>query len=102
MVRAGTACLSGRMRQKPRSRYSRKSLPATRTISSPSQLSHSRRLPRFATLPRHVDLRPFVLTGTNGMLVVPGGLKRVAMKEKSLVVNSSQGGGTKDTWIVED
>jgi len=52
--------------------------------------------------PRHVDLRPFVLTGANGIRVVPGGLTRVALKEKSLVVNSSQGGGTKDTWIVED
>jgi uncharacterized circularly permuted ATP-grasp superfamily protein len=52
--------------------------------------------------PRHVDLRPFVLTGTNGIKVVPGGLTRVALKERSLVVNSSQGGGTKDTWIVED
>ncbi|MCI0465552.1 MAG: circularly permuted type 2 ATP-grasp protein [Beijerinckiaceae bacterium] len=52
--------------------------------------------------PRHVDLRPFVLTGANGVRVVPGGLTRVALKEKSLVVNSSQGGGTKDTWIVED
>ena len=52
--------------------------------------------------PRHVDLRPFVLTGANGMRVMPGGLTRVALKEKSLVVNSSQGGGTKDTWIVED
>jgi uncharacterized circularly permuted ATP-grasp superfamily protein len=52
--------------------------------------------------PRHVDLRPFVLTGTNGIRVVPGGLTRVALKEHSLVVNSSQGGGTKDTWILED
>jgi uncharacterized circularly permuted ATP-grasp superfamily protein len=52
--------------------------------------------------PRHVDLRPFVLTGANGIRVVPGGLTRVALKERSLVVNSSQGGGTKDTWIVED
>lgn len=52
--------------------------------------------------PRHVDLRPFVLTGTAGIRVVPGGLTRVALKENSLVVNSSQGGGTKDTWIVED
>ncbi len=52
--------------------------------------------------PRHVDLRPFVLTGANGIRAVPGGLTRVALKEKSLVVNSSQGGGTKDTWIVED
>ncbi len=51
---------------------------------------------------RHVDLRPFVLTGANGVRAVPGGLTRVAMKEGSLVVNSSQGGGTKDTWIIED
>jgi uncharacterized circularly permuted ATP-grasp superfamily protein len=54
------------------------------------------------TAPRHVDLRPFVLTGANGVRVMPGGLTRVALKEGSLVVNSSQGGGTKDTWIVED
>ena len=51
--------------------------------------------------PRHVDLRPFVLSGSNGMRVVPGGLTRVALKEGSLVVNSSQGGGTKATWIVD-
>jgi uncharacterized circularly permuted ATP-grasp superfamily protein len=51
---------------------------------------------------RHVDLRPFVLSGANGVRAVPGGLTRVAMKEGSLVVNSSQGGGTKDTWIIED
>ncbi len=49
--------------------------------------------------PRHVDLRPYVLTGTNST-VVPGGLTRVALREGSLVVNSSQGGGTKDTWIL--
>src|SRR5579872_310587 len=52
--------------------------------------------------PRHVDLRPFVLTGSNGIRVVPGGLTRVALEAGSLVVNSSQGGGTKDTWVVED
>ena len=52
--------------------------------------------------PRHVDLRPFVLTGAKGTRIVPGGLTRVAMIEGSLVVNSSQGGGTKDTWVVED
>lgn len=52
--------------------------------------------------PRHVDLRPFVLSGADGVRVVPGGLTRVALKEGSLVVNSSQGGGTKDTWIVDD
>ncbi len=51
---------------------------------------------------RHVDLRPFVLSGARGSRVVPGGLTRVAMQQGSLVVNSSQGGGTKDTWIVED
>ena len=51
---------------------------------------------------RHVDLRPFVLSGARGARVVPGGLTRVAMQEGSLVVNSSQGGGTKDTWIVDD
>lgn len=51
--------------------------------------------------PRHIDLRPFVLSGKETRLV-PGGLTRVALREGSLVVNSSQGGGTKDTWIVED
>ena len=51
--------------------------------------------------PRHVDLRPFVLTGSKGVRIVPGGLTRVALKEGSLVVNSSQGGGTKDTWVLD-
>jgi uncharacterized circularly permuted ATP-grasp superfamily protein len=51
--------------------------------------------------PRHVDLRPFVLVGKQ-VRMVPGGLTRVALKEGSLVVNSSQGGGTKDTWILLD
>ncbi|MDQ7989857.1 MAG: circularly permuted type 2 ATP-grasp protein [Candidatus Dactylopiibacterium sp.] len=51
--------------------------------------------------PRHIDLRPFVLSG-NEVRFVPGGLTRVALKEGSLVVNSSQGGGTKDTWVLED
>jgi uncharacterized circularly permuted ATP-grasp superfamily protein len=50
--------------------------------------------------PRHVDLRPYVLSGRE-VKIVPGGLTRVALKEGSLVVNSSQGGGTKDTWVVE-
>jgi uncharacterized circularly permuted ATP-grasp superfamily protein len=50
--------------------------------------------------PRHIDLRPFVLSGKS-VQMVPGGLTRVALKEGSLVVNSSQGGGTKDTWILE-
>jgi uncharacterized circularly permuted ATP-grasp superfamily protein len=51
--------------------------------------------------PRHVDLRPFVLSGSNGIRTVPGGLTRVALKSGSLVVNSSQGGGTKDTWVLD-
>ena len=50
--------------------------------------------------PRHIDLRPFVLSGST-VRMVPGGLTRVALKEGSLVVNSSQGGGTKDTWVLE-
>jgi uncharacterized circularly permuted ATP-grasp superfamily protein len=50
--------------------------------------------------PRHVDLRPFVLSGRE-VHIVPGGLTRVALREGSLVVNSSQGGGTKDTWVLE-
>jgi len=49
-----------------------------------------------------VDLRPFVLTGRDRVRIVPGGLTRVALKEGSLVVNSSQGGGTKDTWVLDD
>ncbi|SHF75495.1 Uncharacterized conserved protein, circularly permuted ATPgrasp superfamily [Litoreibacter ascidiaceicola] len=52
--------------------------------------------------PRHVDLRPFVLVSPNGINITPGGLTRVALKAGSLVVNSSQGGGTKDTWVLED
>ena len=52
--------------------------------------------------PRHVDFRPFVLSGTNGVKVIPGGLTRVALREGSLVVNSSQGGGTKDSFVLMD
>jgi uncharacterized circularly permuted ATP-grasp superfamily protein len=51
--------------------------------------------------PRHIDLRPFVLSGKETR-IVPGGLTRVALKKGSLVVNSSQGGGTKDTWVLAD
>jgi uncharacterized circularly permuted ATP-grasp superfamily protein len=50
--------------------------------------------------PRRIDLRPFALCGPNGIEIVPGGLTRVALKEGSLVVNSSQGGGSKDTWVL--
>ena len=51
--------------------------------------------------PRHVDLRPFVLSSPDGVRITPGGLTRVALTEGSLVVNSSQGGGTKDTWVLD-
>ncbi len=54
------------------------------------------------TAPRHVDLRPYVLCGADKVRCTPGGLTRVALKQGSLVVNSSQGGGTKDTWVVEN
>ncbi|MEM9320844.1 MAG: circularly permuted type 2 ATP-grasp protein [Pseudomonadota bacterium] len=52
--------------------------------------------------PRHVDLRPFVLVSPSNIEITPGGLTRVALKKGSLVVNSSQGGGTKDTWVLEE
>jgi uncharacterized circularly permuted ATP-grasp superfamily protein len=52
--------------------------------------------------PRHVDLRPFVLCSPDGVEITPGGLTRVALKQGSLVVNSSQGGGTKDSWVLDD
>ncbi|WP_428333191.1 circularly permuted type 2 ATP-grasp protein [Novosphingobium sp.] len=52
--------------------------------------------------PRHVDLRPYVLVSPHGIDITPGGLTRVALKKGSLVVNSSQGGGTKDSWVLDD
>ena len=58
-------------------------------------------LTRGGLAPRHVDLRPFVLVSPKGIRVTPGGLTRVALRKGSLVVNSSQGGGTKDTWVLE-
>jgi len=57
---------------------------------------------RNGLVPRHVDLRPFVLVSPDGIEITPGGLTRVALKKGSLVVNSSQGGGTKDTWVLKD
>jgi uncharacterized circularly permuted ATP-grasp superfamily protein len=51
--------------------------------------------------PRHVDLRPYALCGPDGIEIVAGGLTRVALREGSLVVNSSQGGGSKDTWVID-
>jgi uncharacterized circularly permuted ATP-grasp superfamily protein len=57
---------------------------------------------RAGLAPRHVDLRPYVLVSPDGVTITPGGLTRVALKRGSLVVNSSQGGGTKDTWVLEE
>src|SRR6056297_134153 len=57
---------------------------------------------RTGLAPRHVDLRPYVLVSPDGIKITPGGLTRVALKKGSLVVNSSQGGGTKDTWVLEE
>ena len=57
---------------------------------------------RAGLAPRHVDLRPFVLSSPDGVEITPGGLTRVALKKGSLVVNSSQGGGTKDSWVLDD
>jgi uncharacterized circularly permuted ATP-grasp superfamily protein len=54
---------------------------------------------RKCVVARRVDLRPYVLTGPSGPWVLPGGLTRVALREGSYVVNSSQGGGSKDTWV---
>jgi uncharacterized circularly permuted ATP-grasp superfamily protein len=59
-------------------------------------------LTRAGLAPRHVDLRPYVQVSPNSIDVTPGGLTRVALKQGSLVVNSSQGGGTKDTWVLEE
>ena len=59
-------------------------------------------LSKAGVAPRHVDLRPYVLVSPGKIDLVPGGLTRVALKKGSLVVNSSQGGGTKDTWVLEE
>ena len=52
--------------------------------------------------PRHVDLRPFAVNDGNDVWVLPGGLTRVALPEGELIVNSSRGGGSKDTWVISD
>jgi len=71
-------------------------------IAQPTlELSTSPTLDKGDLCGRHVDLRPFVLSSPDGVRVAPGGLTRVALKPGSLVVNSSQGGGTKDTWVLD-
>ena len=76
----------------------------TRATTSRSRCSSLSTAPCFidgAIEPRHVDLRPYVLFGEK-TTIVPGGLTRVALRKGSLVVNSSQGGGSKDTWVLQN
>ncbi len=77
-----------------------KSAPAKYIAQPTLALSTCPTLVEAGLAPRHIDLRPFVLSGRD-ITIVPGGLTRVALREGSLVVNSSQGGGTKDTWVLE-
>ncbi|MEO1109318.1 MAG: circularly permuted type 2 ATP-grasp protein [Pseudomonadota bacterium] len=79
-----------------------KSRPANYIAQPTLSLSTVPIFARSGLAPRHVDLRPFVLVSPEGVKITPGGLTRVALKKGSLVVNSSQGGGTKDTWVLED
>ena len=79
-----------------------KSRPANYIAQPTLALSTVPILTKAGLAPRHVDLRPFVLVSPNGIEITPGGLTRVALKKGSLVVNSSQGGGTKDTWVLEE
>ena len=78
-----------------------KANPANYVAQPTLSLSTVPILTRSGLVPRHVDLRPFVLVSPKGIRVTPGGLTRVALRKGSLVVNSSQGGGTKDTWVLE-
>jgi len=97
------ACWSGLRRRRRSARPSREKLKARPAdyIAQPTlALSTSPTFVEAGIAPRHVDLRPFVLTGRE-IRIVPGGLTRVALTRGSLVVNSSQGGGTKDTWVLE-
>lgn len=79
-----------------------KSRPSSYIAQPTLALSTVPILTRSGLAPRHVDLRPFVLLSPNGIRITPGGLTRVALKKNSVIVNSSQGGGTKDTWVVDD
>ena len=79
-----------------------RSRPANYIAQPTLSLSTVPVLTKAGLAPRHVDLRPFVLVSPNKIEITPGGLTRVAMKPGSLVVNSSQGGGTKDTWVLEE
>src|SRR5690606_19796650 len=85
-----------RFRAKPQAR------PENYIAQPTPALSTCPTLPNLRLAARHVDLRPFVLVSPNRIDITPGGLTRVALKKGSLVVNSSQGGGTKDSWVLSD
>jgi uncharacterized circularly permuted ATP-grasp superfamily protein len=102
--RAATACWSARIRPRRSARSSRRSMKANprNYIAQPTlALSRVPTIVRDHFEGRHVDLRPYILYGKE-IFVLPGGLTRVALKKGSLVVNSSQGGGSKDTWVLAD
>ena len=104
MARAATACWSGPpppRREIEDFRAKLKARPVQLHRPAHARALGGSHLHRSGIAPRHVDLRPFVLSGDQ-IRITPGGLTRVALKEGSLVVNSSQGGGTKDTWVLED
>ena len=100
---AGTASSSATGRPTPSSRPRSTAIerdPRNWVAQPILQLSTAPTLCGETIEPRHVDLRPFILTGASSY-VTAGGLTRVALPKGSLVVNSSQGGGSKDTWIVD-
>lgn len=104
MAPGATACWSARVRLKRSGRPSASACWPIRPTISPEDTLALSTCPTFVDeglSPRHIDLRPYVLSGQE-MRLVPGGLTRVALTEGSLVVNSSQGGGTKDTRVMED
>src|SRR4029077_5423363 len=84
------ATISKKVRSDPRGWIAQ---PVVQLSTVPTQIDHK-------LAPRHVDLRPFAVNDGDDVWVLPGGLTRVALPEGSLVVNSSQGGGSKDTWVL--
>ena len=87
-----------------RERYRRRVLDAPERFIAQPTLSLST-VPTFCgeeLCDRHIDLRPYVLSGAGVVNFAPGGLTRVALREGSMIVNSSQGGGSKDTWVLAD
>src|SRR5438046_4984772 len=83
--------LRGRIRREPRNDTAQPIIPLSRSPAFDEGVIRG----------RHVDLRPYILSGEK-IKIIPGALTRVALCEGSLVVNSSQGGGSKDTWVLEE